>query len=181
MTIKLIATPQSFRKLSGFLFLGGNIMLITTNIYETNIYQIWASFFYLSASIALVLSANHSRWLFWECFAVGLASLLAIFSNTLNIYSFLSLICALMGSLLVFLAAMQREKHISDENNQGRSIFVTYPLTISGALRGFYSCLLIISAYSNNDTRLMFAAIVWTIAYALLILSDEYLRKRLSF
>jgi hypothetical protein len=146
---------QLSRRISGMIFLSANAFLLITNFQNTNTLQFCASILFLSCSVALILSANNHRWLFWGGFAVAIAYIMTALSNE--------------GS---------GDKQI--ELMKPFDILDKYPLAMAGFIEGACCVLLFISSILLSDMRLFLASGLWTIAHGFLIYSDEYLREKLG-
>jgi hypothetical protein len=170
------------RQASGWLFLGANILLFITNLANTNLLQFTAAILFMSCSISVILSARDYRWLFWGGAAViiayGLASI-SVAPGKPGI-EYLGILTGAISGLLILRGAFQR--HTGRQFNLPRLLRLLdrYPLASAGAIEGTGCVLITIGALAAGDIRLFFAALLWTLAHILLMISDEYLRTAFS-
>jgi hypothetical protein len=173
---------QLSRRISGMIFLSANAFLLITNFQNTNTLQFCASILFLSCSVALILSANNHRWLFWGGFAVAIAYIMTALSNegSGDILAHISIIFGVFAGALIFRGGLQRETGKQIELMKPFDILDKYPLAMAGFIEGACCVLLFISSILLSDMRLFLASGLWTIAHGFLIYSDEYLREKLG-
>ena len=174
--------PQILRRISGLLFLFANFFLLVSNFQQTNMMQFVASLIFISCSIALILSANNHRWLFWGGLAVAVAYIITALSGVGSgeLFSKISIIFGVFAGALIFRAGLQRETGKQFPLMNPFDLLDKYPLASAGIIEGSCCILLFTGAAFNDDIRLMIASGTWTIAHGFLIASDEYLRERLK-
>lgn len=178
----MIFNYKTFRKLSGIIFLLADCVLLVGNFANTNTAQLVAAILFISCAIALSLSANNHRWLFYNSIAVITAYILVSFTGQGGgvILQNLGGIIGVIGGLLILRGALQREFN-KQWNLPYPLLFIDrYPLATAGIIEG--SCALFVAAGSfvNQDVVLLLTASLWFIAHICLIFSDEYLRSRFS-
>lgn len=170
------------RKLSGILFLTGNISLSILNISDTNWYQFWAGIIFTTCSISLILSSHNHRWLFYA----GIASLVACTLTSISsegqgeILTYTSAFAGIAAAFLSIRAALQRETNKQYKLPKPIDILDKYPLAMAGFIEGGCFLMTAIGATINHDYRLASMTYLWVVAYIFLIFSDEYLRPKID-
>ncbi len=174
-------TTALCRRISGSLFLIANIALLVSNLHNTNNLQLFASFLFMSCSVALFLSANNHRWLFWGGVTVAIAYILTAISNGEgNILSWVSIGLGVFAGGLIFRGGLQRETGKQYPMAGWLSILDKYPLAMAGAIEGLCCTLIFVGAFYYDDIRLMISSFLWLVAHGFLIASDEFFRARLG-
>jgi hypothetical protein len=170
------------RKISGILFLTGHITLFMTNTIETNWLQLIASILFMSCSVSLILSAKNHRWLFYAGLVVILGYIFTIISKTGDgsVIQYIGLIGGIIGGLLIFRSAFQRETGQQFKLPDMINFIDKYPLASAGLIEGVCCLLISIGALINNDYRLALCSFIWMIAQGFLAASDEFIRKKFN-
>ena len=173
--------PKLCRRISASLFFIANILLLVTNLQQTNLWQFIASILFITCSISLFLSATRHRFLFWGGIAVAVAYILTAVSNDGegNIFAYISIFIGVFAGALIFRGGLQRETGKQMSLSSPLDLLDKYPLAAAGFIEGVCCILIFISAVYNGDARLMISSALWTVAHGFLIVSDEYLRDKL--
>ena len=175
-------SPKFCRRASGLLFLLADIILLAGNLEEANAYQLAAAILFITCAIAMTLSANNHRWLFYNASAVIIAYMLVSFtgSGQGTALQYIGGMIGIIGGLLIFRAALQRETGKQYTIPYPLNLADRYPLATAGSIEG--ACAFFIAAGSliNADMLLFTVATLWTLAHIFLFASDEYLRQRVK-
>jgi hypothetical protein len=167
------------RRASGWAFLSGNMLTILLNTVNPNWFQFFAGILFTVCSITTILSASNHRWLFLTGFTVIAAYVLVAFSTTGDgtWLKYIGGLTGLVGGLLVWRAAFQRETKKQYDLPYPLSLVDRYPLAGAGIIEGLGCVFILMGALMNNDMRLTFLVVIWIIGYITLIASDEFLRQ----
>jgi len=173
---------KTCRKLSGVIFLLADCVLLIGNFAHTNIAQLIAAILFISCALALSLSANNHRWLFYNATAVITAYVLVSFSGQGGgvFLQYLGGVIGVVGGLLIFRGALQRECNKQWNLMHPFSLIDRYPLATAGVIEGSCALFVAVGSLLNQDMVLFITASLWGIAHLFLIFSDEYLRNRFS-
>ncbi len=169
------------RRVSGVLFLCGNLFLLLSNVTETNGMQLVSSILFLSCSCAVILSAANHLWLFYWGTAIMMAYLTVGLSNGLSLGVFspelIAIMSGFLGGILLIRAGFQRHTGRQYPLPFPLSLTDKYPLACAGIIQGSGCLAILASALLLSDFRLAIASAIWCVAHGFLIASDEYLRK----
>lgn len=171
------------RKISASIFSLGNAFLFATSYSETNLVHLISSLLFMSCSIALYLSSYNHKWLFYGGLAVVIAYFMVSFSNEGDgtQIQYLGGIFGMLGGSLIFRGALQRETGKQYKLFYPLNLADLYPLATAGVIEGGSAIFIAFGSFVNKDISLFLVALFWFAANMLLIISDEYLRKKLNF
>ena len=175
-------TAPAFRRISGSLFLLADIVLLLSNYHSLNYLYLIAAILFISCAIALYLSANNHRWLFYNAVAVILGYALVSFTDSGSgaLSQYIGGIVGIIGGFLILRAAFQREYNKQYSFPKPFDLIDKYPMAGAGAIEGMSATLIFVGSLMNQNTVLTLVAFIWMVAHTCLFLSDEYLRARLK-
>jgi hypothetical protein len=160
-----------------------HLVFLLSNYSTLSYIYLTASLFFISSSIALVLSAKNHRWLFYIAFSSMTAYSLVSFTDTGNgvASQYLGGIIGIVGELLVLRSAFQREFNKQYNLPMPLDLLDKFPMAGTAVLAGTSTIFILIGSIINQNIVLILLTSIWLPGYICLFLSDEYLRKRLNF
>jgi len=171
-----------FRRASGILFITGNLLFLLSNYHTLSYIYLAASLFFISSSVALVLSARNHRWLFYIAISSMTAYSLISFTDSGDgvASQYLGGIIGIVGELLVLRSAFQREFNKQYNLPMPFDLLDKYPMAGTAVLAGTSTVFILIGSLINQNITLILLTCIWLPGYICLFLSDEYLRNRLK-
>ena len=137
----------------------------------------------MSSSVALFLSAQNHRWLFYIAISSMTAYALISFTDSGDgvVSQYIGGVIGIVGEILVLRAAFQREFNKQYALPMPLDLLDKYPMAGTAVLAGSSTVFILIGSLINQNITLIVLTLIWLPGYICLFLSDEYLRQRLSF